>query len=75
MTSELKVNFFFLFRLYGVVGLYHHAPHTKFFKRKKEKKESHTTMWKVSKKPVFRIKYYPTGGDFIRNPKGLNLLF
>ena len=31
----------------------------KFFKRKKEKKESRHLKWKVSKKQVFRIKYYP----------------
>jgi hypothetical protein len=51
------------------------ASHTKFFKRKKEKKESLSWKWKVSKKQVFRIKYYPKGGDFIRNPQGLNFLF
>ena len=31
----------------------------KFFKRKKRKKESHSFKWKVSKKQVFLIKYYP----------------
>lgn len=31
----------------------------KFFKRKKEKKESRLLKWRVSKKQVFQIKYYP----------------
>ena len=31
----------------------------KFFKRKKRKKESHSSKWKVSKKQVFQKKYYP----------------
>ena len=31
----------------------------KFFKRKKEKKESHYFKWRVSKKQVFLKKYYP----------------
>jgi hypothetical protein len=35
-------------------------PHTHFCKRKKEKKESRLALWRVSKKQVLRIKYYPT---------------
>ena len=35
--------------------------HLYYFKRKKEKKESLCPMWKVSKKQVFRMKYYPIG--------------
>jgi hypothetical protein len=35
-------------------------PHTHFCKRKKEKKESRLALWRVSKKQVFWIKYYPT---------------
>jgi hypothetical protein len=31
----------------------------KFFKRKKEKKESQSSKWKVSGKQVFLKKYYP----------------
>jgi len=31
----------------------------KYFKRKKEKKESHLSKWRVSKKQVFLKKYYP----------------
>ena len=65
-------------------------PHTHFCKRKKEKKESRLALWRVSKKQVFRIKYYPyaswielmsellnwkcMGGDFIRNRR-LELAF
>jgi hypothetical protein len=30
-----------------------------FFKRKKEKKESRLLKWRVLKKHVFQIKYYP----------------
>lgn len=37
----------------------------KFFKRKKRKKESHSSKWKVSKKQVFQKKYYPIR-DWIR---------
>jgi len=70
----IKVYFLPVPALCGGSGLLPYPTH-KFFKRKKEKKESHSFLWKVSKKPVFRIKYYPTGGDFIRNPQGLNLLF
>ena len=64
-------------------------PHTHFCKRKKEKKESRLALWRVSKKQVFRVKYYPNasvetlsgcggfeneGGDFIRNRR-LELAF
>jgi hypothetical protein len=35
-------------------------PHTHFCKRKKEKKESRLALWRVSKKQVLRVKYYPT---------------
>jgi hypothetical protein len=35
------------------------ASHTKFFKRKKGKKESQSLKWRVSKKQVFLKKYYP----------------
>jgi hypothetical protein len=43
-------------------------PHTHFCKRKKEKKESRLALWRVSKKQVLRVKYYPYG---IRDAKGL----
>ena len=33
--------------------------HKIFQKKKKEKKESHSFKWRVSKKQVFLIKYYP----------------
>jgi hypothetical protein len=36
-----------------------YTSHIKFFKRKKEKKESRLFKWKVSKKQVFQKKYYP----------------
>jgi hypothetical protein len=65
-------------------------PHTHFCKRKKEKKESPLALWRVSKKQVLRVKYYPyasvetlsgcggigkcKGGDFIRNRR-LELAF
>jgi hypothetical protein len=35
------------------------APHT-FLQKKKGKKESRLALWRVSKKQVLRIKYYPT---------------
>ena len=35
-------------------------PHTHFCKRKKKKKESRFALWRVSKKQVLWIKYYPT---------------
>ena len=40
-------------------GVPRYAPPIKFFKRKKRKKESHSSKWKVSKKQVFQKKYYP----------------
>jgi len=47
----------------------------KFSKRKKEKKESRLLNRKFQISQVFKIKYYPQGGDFILNPQGLNLAF
>jgi len=47
----------------------------KFFKRKKEKKESRFLNREFQISQVFKIKYYPQGGDFILNPQGLNLAF
>jgi len=34
------------------------APHT-FLQKKKGKKESRLALWRVSKKQVLRVKYYP----------------
>jgi hypothetical protein len=65
-------------------------PHTHFCKRKKEKKESPLALWRVSKKQVLRVKYYPyvsvetlsgCGGnenvwvEILSGTEGLNLLF
>jgi hypothetical protein len=65
-------------------------PHTHFCKRKKEKKESRLALWRVSKKQVLRVKYYPyasvetlsgCGGienvrvEILSGTEGLNLLF
>jgi hypothetical protein len=52
-----------------------YAPPIKFFKRKKGKKESRSFKWKVSKKQVFLIKYYPKGWRFYQKPVGLELAF
>jgi len=64
--------------------------HTHFCKRKKEKKESRLALWRVSKKQVLRVKYYPyasvetlsrCGGienvrvEILSGTEGLNLLF
>jgi hypothetical protein len=51
------------------------APPIKFFKTKKEKKESHSSKWKVSKMQVFLKKYYPNGWRFFQKPAGLGLAF
>ena len=65
-------------------------PHTHFCKRKKEKKESRLALWRVSKKQVFRVKYYPYASvetlsgcygfenvwvEILSGTEGLNLLF
>jgi hypothetical protein len=52
-----------------------YAPPINFFKRKKEKKESRHLKWKVSKKQVFRIKYYLIRWRFYPKPVGLELAF
>ena len=82
------------FKIYHIVAFKDlstgHTFSLKFFKRKKEKKESRIFKWKVSKKQVFRIKYYPyasvetlsrCGGienvrvEILSGTEGLNLLF
>jgi len=65
-------------------------PHTHFCKRKKEKKESRLALWRVSKKQVLRVKYYPYTSvetlsgccdfekvwvEILSGTEGLNLLF
>ena len=40
-------------------GVPRYAPPIKIFQKKKRKKESHSSKWKVSKKQVFQKKYYP----------------
>ena len=47
----------------------------KFFKRKKRKKESHSSKWKVSKKQVFLKKYYLIRWRFFLKPAGLEFAF
>ena len=61
MASDLKIRFssnFLLSFWWMQVCLAMLRP-LKFFKRKKRKKESHSSKWKVSKKQVFQKKYYP----------------
>ena len=61
MASDLKIRFssnFLLSFWWMQVCLATLRTH-KFFKRKKRKKESHSSKWKVSKKQVFQKKYYP----------------
>ncbi len=65
------------------------TPHT-FLQKKKGKKESLLALWRVSKKQVLRVKYYPyssvetlsgCGGienvwvEILSGTEGLNLLF
>jgi hypothetical protein len=65
-------------------------PHTHFCKRKKEKKESLLALWRVSKKQVLWVKYYPYASletpcgcsgfenvwvEILSGTEGLNLLF
>jgi hypothetical protein len=46
-----------------------------YFKRKKRKKESHSSKWKVSKKQVFLKKYYLIRWRFFLKPAGLEFAF
>jgi hypothetical protein len=65
------------------------TPHT-FLQKKKGKKESLLALWRVSKKQVFRVKYYPYASvetlsgcygfenvwvEILSGTEGLNLLF
>ena len=93
---DLKIDWIFNFPqiFYWNADVPRYASPINFFKRKKRKKESQSSKWKVSKKQVFFKKYYPMrrwklrasclrkmffwncmGGDFFKNPQGLNLLF
>lgn len=49
--------------------------HKIFQKKKKEKKESHSFKWRVSKKQVFLIKYYPIGWRFYQKPEARTCFF
>ncbi len=94
--NKFKIDWIFNFSqiFYWNADVPRYASPINFFKRKKRKKESQSTKWKVSKKQVFLKKYYPMrryelkasclntmllwnwkGGDFFKNPEGLNLLF
>ena len=61
MASDLKIRFSsnFLLSFWWMQMCLATLRPLKFFKRKKRKKESHTSKWKVSKKQVFQKKYYP----------------
>jgi len=61
MASDLKIRFSsnFLLSFWWIQVCLATLRTHKFFKRKKRKKESHSSKWKVSKKQVFQKKYYP----------------
>ena len=61
MASDLKIRFSsnFLLSFWWMQMCLATLRPLKFFKRKKRKKESHSSKWKVSKKQVFQKKYYP----------------
>ena len=61
MASDLKIRLFsnFLLSFWWMQVCLATLRPLKFFKRKKRKKESHSSKWKVSKKQVFQKKYYP----------------
>ena len=61
MASDLKISFSSgsSWVSFWNAGVLRYAPPIKFFKRKKEKKESQSSKWKVSEKQVFLKKYYP----------------
>ena len=61
MASDLKIRVFsnFLLSFWWMQMCLATLRPLKFFKRKKRKKESHSSKWKVSKKQVFQKKYYP----------------
>lgn len=61
MALDLKIRFSsnFLLSFWWMQMCFATLRPLKFFKRKKRKKESHSSKWKVSKKQVFQKKYYP----------------
>ena len=58
-NTGFKISFLLSSYFIWNAGMLHYVSHHKFFKRKKRKKESQSFKWKVSKKQVFLIKYYP----------------